>query len=354
MAKVNVAIAGVGNCASALIQGVHYYKGGCEDQTGLLHRSIGPYNVSDIEFVSAFDINETKVGKDLSEAIFAGPNNTIIFSRPPGIGVRVKRGPIHDGLGKFLKETIRVSEEAEVDVVRELRDSGADVLINYLPVGSEVGSKYYAEAALRAGCAFVNAMPVFIASDPTWQNKFQVARLPVIGDDVMSQLGATVLHKTIAKLLVERGVRIEESYQLNVGGDTDFLNMLEQERLKSKRESKTSAVKAMVPYEIPLRIGPSDYVDFLNNEKVCYIWLKGRYFGGAPLKMDVKLSVMDAPNSAGIIIDAVRVAKLGLERGVGGPMTSISAFGFKHPPIQLPYEEAKRKLESFIRGEEVR
>jgi len=354
MAKVNVAIAGVGNCASALIQGVHYYNDDCKDPTGLLHRSIGPYEVGDIEFVSAFDINETKVGKDLSEAIFAEPNNTIIFSRPPEVGVRVKRGPIHDGLGKFLKETIGVSEEAEVDVVRELRDSGADVLINYLPVGSEVGSNYYAEAALRAGCAFVNAMPVFIASDPAWQKKFQVARLPVIGDDVMSQLGATVLHKTIVKLLVDRGVRIEESYQLNIGGDTDFLNMLEQERLKSKRESKTSAVKAMVPYEIPLRIGPSDYVDFLGNEKVCYIWLKGRYFGGAPLKMDVKLSVMDAPNSAGIIIDAVRVAKLGLDRGIGGPLTSISTYGFKHPPIQLPYEEAKRKLESFISGEEAR
>jgi len=354
MAKVNVAIAGVGNCASALIQGVCYYDDGCKDPTGLLHRSIGPYDVGDIEFVSAFDINETKVGKDLSEAIFAKPNNTIVFSRPPEFGVRVKRGPIHDGLGKFLRDTINVSEEVEVDVVRELHDSGADVLINYLPVGSEVGSCFYAEAALKAGCAFVNAMPIFIASNPDWQDKFQGARLPVIGDDVMSQLGATVLHKTIVKLIVDRGVKIEESYQLNVGGDTDFLNMLEQERLKSKRESKTSAVKAMVPYEIPLRIGPSDYVDFLGNEKVCYIWLKGRYFGGAPLKIDVKLSVIDAPNSAGIIIDAVRVAKLGLDRGIGGPMTSISAYGFKHPPIQLPYEEAKRKLESFIGGEEAR
>jgi len=354
MARVNVAIAGVGNCASALIQGVNYYNDSCMDPTGLLHRSIGPYDVKDIKFVTAFDINETKVGKDLSEAIFAEPNNTMIFSRPPEVGVRVKRGPVHDGIGKFLKERIGVSEEAEVDVVRELRDSGADVLVNYLPVGSEVGSSFYAETALKAGCAFVNAMPVFIASDADWQNRFQDARLPVIGDDVMSQLGATVLHKTIAKLLVERGAKIEESYQLNIGGDTDFLNMLEQERLKSKRESKTSAVKAMVPYEIPLRIGPSDYVDFLGNEKVCYIWVKGRYFGGAPLKIDVKLSVIDAPNSAGIIIDAVRVAKLGLVRGIGGPMTSMSAYGFKHPPIQLPYEEAKRKLESFIVGEEAR
>jgi len=353
MVKVNVAIAGVGNCASALIQGVHYYNDVCKDPTGLLHRSIGPFDVSDIRFVAAFDINETKVGKDLSEAIFAEPNNTMTFSRPPKVGVRVKRGPIHDGIGKFLKEKIEVSEEAEVDVVRELRDNCADVLVNYLPVGSEVGTSFYAEASLKAGCAFVNAMPVFIASDPHWQNRFQDARLPVIGDDVMSQLGATVLHKAIARLLVERGVRIEESYQLNVGGDTDFLNMLEQERLKSKRESKTSAVRAMVPYEIPLRIGPSDYVDFLGNQKVCYIWVKGRYFGNAPLSIDVKLSVIDAANSAGIIIDAVRVAKLGLERGIAGPLISMSAYGFKHPPIQLPYEEAKRKLESFIRGDEV-
>jgi len=352
MTKVSVAIAGVGNCASALIQGVHYYSNE-EDDTGLLHRSIGPYDVGDIKFVAAFDVNKTKVGKDLSEAIFSKPNNTLELSRPPRMGVKVQMGAIHDGIGKFLEKTIVVSEKDEVDVVKELQDVGADVLVNYLPVGSNVGAKFYAEAAIKARCAFVNAIPVFIASDPDWQKRFQDAHLPVIGDDVMSQLGATVLHKTIAKLLVERGVKIEESYQLNIGGDTDFLNMLEQERLKSKRESKTSAVKAMVPYEIPLRIGPSDYVDFLGNEKVCYIWVKGRYFCNAPLSMDVKLSVIDAPNSAGIIIDAVRVAKLGLERGIAGPLISMSAYGFKHPPIQLPYEEAKRKLESFIRGEEI-
>jgi len=353
MTKVSVAIAGVGNCASALIQGVHYY-GDCSDSTGLLHQRVGPYGVEDIEFVAAFDVNKTKVGKDLSEAIFAEPNNTIKISRPLKMGVRVQRGPVYDGIGKFLEKMIAVSEEAEVDVVKELRDVGADVLVNYLPVGSNVGAKFYAEAAIKARCAFVNAIPVFIASDPDWQKRFQDAHLPVIGDDVMSQLGATVLHKTIAKLLVERGVKIEESYQLNIGGDTDFLNMLEQERLKSKRESKTSAVKAMVPYELPLRIGPSDYVDFLENEKVCYIWMKGRYFCNAPLSIDVKLSVMDAPNSAGIIIDAVRVAKLGLDRGIAGPLTSMSAYGFKHPPVQLPYEEAKRRLELFIEGKEAR
>jgi myo-inositol-1-phosphate synthase len=353
MTAVRVALAGVGNCASALVQGVHYYShNGCKNDTGLLHRSIGPYGVGDIAFVAAFDVNETKVGKDLSEAIFARPNNTMTFSKPPNIGVEVQMGPIYDGIGKFMNKTIDVCKKAEVDVAKELRNAGTDVLVNYLPVGSEVGAKFYADAALKAGCAFVNAIPVFIASDPDWQMKFRDAHLPMMGDDVMSQLGATVLHKAIAKLLVERGVKMEESYQLNVGGDTDFLNMLEQERLVSKRESKTSAVRAMVPYEVPLRIGPSDYVDFLKNEKVCYIWVKGSYFGNAPLSIDVKLSVIDAPNSAGIVIDAVRAAKLGLDRGVAGPLISMCAYGFKHPPIQLPYEEAKRKLESFIRGEE--
>ena len=352
MKKIRVALAGVGNCASALVQGVHYYSyGGCKDYTGLLHRSIGPYEVGNITFVAAFDVNETKVGKDLSEAIFASPNNTMEFSRPPATGVEVQMGPVYDGIGKFVAKTIDICKKAEVDVAKELRSAGADVLINYLPVGSDAGAKYYAEAALKAGCAFVNAIPVFIASDPGWQRRYRDAHLPVVGDDVMSQLGATVLHKAIAKLLVERGVKLEESYQLNIGGDMDFLNMLEQERLVSKRESKTSAVRAMVPYEIPLRIGPSDYVDFLGNEKICYIWVRGRYFCNTPLTIDVKLSVLDAPNSAGIVIDAVRVAKLGLDRGIAGPLISMSAYGFKHPPIQLPYKEAKRKLESFISGE---
>jgi myo-inositol-1-phosphate synthase len=355
MAKVRVAIAGVGNCASALVQGVEFYSDpDRKDISGLIHRNVGPYGVEDIKFVAAFDVNKSKVGKDLSEAIFSPPNNTIRFSKPRKIGVVVKRGPVSDGIGKYLREKIVTSEEPEVDVAQELKDSNADVLVNYLPVGSEKGSLIYAKAALKGKCAFVNAMPTFIASNPIWQRRFEKARLPVVGDDVMSQLGATVVHKTLAKLLVDRGVTIEESYQLNVGGDTDFLNMLEQDRLKSKRESKTSAVRAMIPYEVPLRIGPSDYVDFLGNEKICYIWMKGRYFGGAPLRIDVKLSVIDAPNSAGIVIDAVRAAKLALDRRVSGPLTSVSAYGFKHPPIQMPYEEARRKFELFIEGKESR
>jgi len=350
---VRVAIAGVGNCASALVQGIQYYSkvGDEESIPGLLHPRLGPYHVSDVRVVAAFDVSSSKVGRDISEAIFAPPNNTAKFSLVPRLGVRVDRGPVLDGLGKYLRTSIEVSREGEVDAGARLRDAGADVLVNYMPVGSEAATRYYAESALKAGCAFVNAMPAFIASEPAWQRRFTDANLPVVGDDVMSQLGATVLHKTIAKLLVDRGVRVEESYQLNVGGDTDFLNMLEQERLVSKRVSKTSAVQAMIPYKIPLRIGPSDYVDFLENEKVCYIWVKGRYFGGAPILMDIKLSVIDSPNSAGIVIDAVRAAKIGLDRGVAGPLTSMSAYGFKHPPVQLPYEEAKRRLELFIRGE---
>ncbi|MGQ9514723.1 MAG: inositol-3-phosphate synthase [Thermoproteota archaeon] len=354
MAKVRVAIAGVGNCASALVQGVKYYSEALHGNFGLLHKKVGPYGVGDIKFVAAFDVNETKVEKDLSEAIFASPNNTIQFSKPKKMGVVVRRGPVRDGIGRFLRDKVKLSDEPEVDVAQELRDSKADVLINYLPVGSERGSAFYADAAIKGKCAFINAMPTFIASNEVWQRRFERAGLPVIGDDVMSQLGATIVHKTLAKLLVDRGVKIEESYQLNVGGDADFLNMLEQDRLKSKRESKTSAVRAMIPYDVPLRIGPSDYVYFLENEKVCYIWIKGRYFGGAPLRMDVKLSVIDAPNSAGIIIDAVRVAKIGLDRGISGPLISMSAYGFKHPPIQLPYEEAKRRLELFIEGKEER
>jgi myo-inositol-1-phosphate synthase len=353
MTAIKIAVVGVGNCASALIQGAHYYKNVKEDELvpGLLHVDFGGYHPKDLKFVAAFDVNADKVGKDLSEAIFIKPNNTLKYGNVPSLGVEVKRGPVMDGLGKYLKPVIRVDATQEpVDVAKTLQDAGADMVINYLPVGSEAATKWYATQAMKAGCALVNCMPSFIASVPEWQEKYEKAKLPVAGDDVMSQIGATVLHKTIVKLLVDRGVKVEESYQLNIGGDTDFLNMIEEERLTSKRESKTSAVKAMVPYPVPLRIGPSDYVDFLNNTKICYISVKGRYFGNTPVVIDAKLDVIDATNSAGIVIDVVRATKIALDRGISGPLMSISSYAFKHPPQQLPYEVAKRWVEEFIEG----
>lgn len=349
--KIRVALAGVGNCASALVQGVFYYKK-FDNSEGLAHPVVGGYRPGDVEFVAAFDVSKRKVGRDLSEAIFEEPNNTLRFCEVPRTGVVVERGPLLDGFGRYLGETIETSSAPEVDVADVLKSTGAEMLINYLPVGSEKGSRFYAESALKAKVAFVNAMPTFIASDPYWQSLFKEGGLPVAGDDVMSQIGATILHKTLVKLFVDRGVKVEESYQLNVGGDTDFLNMLEQERLVTKRESKTSAVRAMLPYDVPLRIGPSDYVPFLGNEKICYIWIKGKYFGGAPVKLDLKLSVVDAPNSSGVMIDVIRAVKLAIDRGVSGPLVSVSAYAFKHPPVQMPFEEAKVKFERFIEGYE--
>jgi myo-inositol-1-phosphate synthase len=354
---VRVAIIGVGNCASALVQGVNYYKEAKEDASvpGLLHVKFGDYHVRDIKFVAAFDIDSRKVGNDLSEAIFTEPNNTRAFCKVPKTGATVVRGNVLDSLGKFLKPIIPVDLKQEpVNVAEVLRKMRAQVVLNYLPVGSEKATQWYAEQAIEAGCAFVNCMPVFIASDPVWQKKFEDAKLPVTGDDVMSQIGATVLHKTLLKLLVDRGVLVENSYQLNIGGDTDFLNMLEEERLKSKRVSKTSAVQALVPYKIPLRIGPSDYVDFLENKKICYIQVDGKYFGDTPVKIDVKLDVFDSPNSAGIVIDALRAAKIALDRGIAGPLTSVSAYAFKHPPIQAPYEDAKKWVDEFVEGKRER
>ena len=357
MREIRVAVVGVGNCASALIQGVYYYRNASGEETvpGLLHEGFGRYKVGDVKFVAAFDIDARKVGKDLGEAIYSKPNNTNVFCKVPRIGVKVMRGEVLDSIGKFLKPVVKVNtNDDSVNVADVLRETEADMVLNYLPVGSDKASEWYAKQALEAGCAFVNCMPSFIASTPKWQKEFEKAELPIAGDDVMSQIGATVLHKTIAKLLVDRGVIIKESYQLNIGGDTDFLNMLEEDRLKSKRISKTSAVQALVPYKFPLRIGPSDYVDFLKNEKICYIWLRGRYFGDTPVKIDVKLDVVDSPNSAGIVIDAIRATKIALDRRIAGPLISISAYAFQHPPVQAPYETAKKWVEEFIEGKRER
>ena len=353
MAKIKVAIAGVGNCASALIQGLRYYSKRGPDE-GLTYWDVGGYTPKDIEFVTAFDVNSKKVGKDLSQAIFQPPNNTLKVTDVPRMDVKVKKGPVLDGIGKYLKDVVALSGDAEVDVAEELKESGANILVNYLPVGSTAAAGAYAEAALKAKVAFVNAIPVFIASDGRWAGRFAKAGLPVAGDDVMSQVGATVLHKTLVKMAVDRGVKVDETYQLNIGGDTDFLNMLEVSRLKDKRESKTSAVRAMSPYEVPTRIGPSDYVPFLENDKVCYIWLKGRYFGGTTVKMDVKLHVVDAYDSGGVMVDAIRGTKLALDRGVAGQLESLSAFCFKHPPVQMPYPSAKAAFEEFTSGKRER
>jgi myo-inositol-1-phosphate synthase len=349
LGKIKVAIAGVGNCASAIIQGVHYYAQRGPDE-GLTYWKVGGYTPEDIEFVAAFDVNAKKVGKDLSEAILQPPNNTLKIFDVPKLGVTVKKGPVLDGIGRYLKAVVPVASGAESDVVEELEDSGADLLINYLPVGSTTASHRYADAALETGIGFINAIPVFIASNSEWAAKFAKAGLPVAGDDVMSQFGATVLHKTLVKLAVDRGVKVDETYQLNIGGDTDFLNMLEESRLVDKRESKTSAVRAMSPYEVPTRIGPSDYVPFLENDKICYVWLKGKYFGGTTVKVDLKLHVVDAYDSGGVMVDAVRGTKLALDRGVSGPLTSLSAFCFKHPPVQMPYPQAKEAFEQFTAG----
>lgn len=347
MARVRLAVAGLGNCASALIQGICYYKEKGE-VPGLTFPEIGGMSPGDIDIVAAFDIDGEKVGKDVSEAIFSGTNNTVKIVEPPKMGIKVLKGPVLDGLGKYLSEIIRPSVEQEVDVAKVLKETGADILVNYVPVGSTRAAQFYASEAIRAGIGFINAMPVFIASNPDWQRRFEEAGLPVAGDDVMSQIGATVLHKTLIKLLVDRGVKVEETYQLNVGGDTDFLNMLEEKRLRDKRVSKTSAVKAMADYEIPTRIGPSDYIPFLKNDKLCYIWAKGKYFGGVPVTIDVKLHVVDGYNSAGIMVDAIRGMKLALDRGVKGPLVSLSSYCFKHPPVQMPYNEAKRAFIEFI------
>ncbi|MDE1728506.1 inositol-3-phosphate synthase [Candidatus Nitrosotalea okcheonensis] len=348
--KIKIAIAGVGNCASAIIQGGKYYTQNTHDTIGLTAFNIGGYEPGDIEVVAAFDVADTKVGKDVSEAIYARPNNTITVAEVPHMGITVQKGPTLDGVGRHLSRIVTVSQEPDVNVKKVLQDSGAEMLVNYLPVGSTNAVKHYASQALEAGVGFLNAIPVFIASEPKWQQAFADKKIPLAGDDVMSQLGATVVHKTLVKLFVDRGVQIDGTYQLNIGGDMDFYNMLDEERLEDKRISKTSAVKAMADYDIPMRIGPSDYVDFIDNEKICYINLEGKYFGKIPVKLDLKLKVIDAYNSAGIMIDAIRGLKIALDRKLYGPMTSISSYCFKHPPVQMPYNEAKKAFGEFVEG----
>ncbi len=354
---IRVAIAGVGNCASALVQGVHYYRDADEqsDVPGLMHVNLGGYHVGDIEFVAAFDVDADKVGKDLSEAIWSGQNNTIRFADVPYLGVPVMRGPSLDGIGRYLCQMVQESDAPPVDVRRVLEETQADVLINYLPVGSEEAARYYAEQALEAGVAFVNAIPVFIARNEEWAERFREAGVPIIGDDIKSQVGATIVHRTLAQLFVDRGVRLERTSQLNVGGNTDFYNMLERERLESKKISKTNAVTSILPYELPpenVYIGPSDYVPWLRDRKWAHIRLEGRAFGDVPLVIELKLEVWDSPNSAGVIIDAVRCAKIALDRGIGGPLVGPSAYFMKSPPVQMPDHKAREAVEAFIRGEE--
>ena len=353
--KVRVAIIGVGNCASSLVQGVQFYKDAAEDTVipGIMHTSIGGYHVRDVEFTLGIDVNATKVGKDLSEAIFAEPNNTYKFADVPHLNVPVVRGMTHDGLGKYLSGMIHKAPGPTADIVRLLRDTHTDVVINYLPVGSEMATKWYVEQIIEAGCAFVNGIPVFIASSEYWGKRFTDAGLPILGDDVKSQVGATILHRALATLFVDRGVKIDRTYQLNFGGNTDFLNMLERERLESKKISKTNAVTSMIPYEIDpnnVHVGTSDHVPWLTDRKWAYIRMEGTTFGEVPLNVEVKLEVWDSPNSAGVIIDAVRCAKLALDRELAGPIVGPSSYFFKTPPKQFRDDISREKVEDFISG----
>jgi myo-inositol-1-phosphate synthase len=354
--KVRVAIIGVGNCASALVQGVTFYRNAKDEARvpGLMHVNLGGYHVSDIEFSAAFDVVDTKVGKDLSEAIFAFPNNTYHFSDVPKLNIPVHRGMTHDGLGKYLKQIVKKAPGPTDDIIKILRETKTDVVVNFLPVGSEMATKWYVEQVLEAGCGFVNAIPVFIASSDYWSHRFVEKGLPIIGDDIKSQVGATILHRVLASLFVDRGVRLDHTYQLNFGGNTDFMNMLERERLESKKISKTGAVTSMLPYELPsddVHVGPSDYVPWLTDRKFCHIKMEGTTFGNVPLNLEAKLEVWDSPNSAGVIIDAVRCCKLGLDRGLSGPLLAPSAYFMKTPPDQYEDSIARDKTYSFIDGE---
>jgi myo-inositol-1-phosphate synthase len=353
--KVRVAIIGVGNCASSLVQGVEFYKNASNDDRvpGLMHVNLGGYHIRDIEFSAAFDVVEGKVGKDLSEAIFAYPNNTYKFSDVPHTGVTVQRGMTHDGLGKYLSQILKKAPGPTADIVGILKETKTDVVVSYLPVGSEMATKWYVEQILEAGCAFVNCIPVFIASQPYWQKRFEERGLPVLGDDIKSQVGATITHRVLTALFVDRGVILDRTYQLNFGGNTDFLNMLERERLESKKISKTGAVTSQLPYKLPeenVHVGPSDYVPWLTDRKWCYIRMEGTTFGNVPLNLELKLEVWDSPNSAGVVIDAVRCAKLALDRGLKGALFAPSSYFMKTPPQQYSDDEARKRTEEYIAG----
>ena len=353
--KLRVAIAGVGNCASSLVQGLGYYAdaGAGETVPGLMNPSLGGYAIGDIEVAAAFDVHADKVGRDLAEAILARPNNTAIFAETPPTGIVVERGPTLDGIGRYMADEIVEHPDAPVDVAASLRRSGADVLVSYLPVGSQRATEYYAEQALAAGCAFVNCIPVFIASDPAWADRFRRRGLPIVGDDIKSHVGATILHRVLTNLFRERGVRIDRAYQLNFGGNADFKNMLERERLDSKKISKTQAVTSQYdrqPDPTDIHVGPSDFVPWLTDRKWAHIRIEGTTFGGVPLNVEVKLEVWDSPNSAGVVIDAVRCAKLALDRGIGGPLLGPSSYFMKSPPEQYTDEEARRLTAAFIEG----
>jgi len=357
MGAINVAIIGVGNCASSLVQGVYYYKDAKEDEfiPGLMHVNLGGYHISDINFVAAFDIDKSKVGKDLAQAIFIKPNNTIKFCDVPKTSIRVERGMTHDGLGKYLSQIITKAPGPTANIVDILRRTETDVVINYLPVGSEEATKWYVEQVLTAGCGFINCMPVFIGREPYWQNRFAEHGLPIIGDDIKSQVGATITHRLLTRLFRDRGVKLERTYQLNFGGNTDFYNMLERERLESKKISKTNAVTSQLDYVLDadnIYVGPSDYVPWLTDRKFCYIKMEGRTFGDVPLNLELKMEVWDSPNSAGVVIDAIRCCKLAMDRGLSGTIVGPSAYFMKSPPIQYFDDEARIRTETFIAGQE--
>jgi len=353
LANINVAIIGVGNCASSLIQGVFYYKKAKETEfvPGLMHVNLGGYHISDINFVAAFDIDKNKVGKDLAQAIFTLPNNTFKFAEVPTTGIKIQRGMTHDGLGKYLSQIIEKAPGQTADIVKILKETQTHVVLNYLPVGSEEATKWYVEQVLEAGCGFINCIPVFTAREKYWQQRFTNKGLPIIGDDIKSQVGATIVHRVLTRLFRDRGVKLERTYQLNFGGNTDFLNMLERERLESKKISKTNAVTSQLDYKLDpddIHVGPSDYVPWLKDRKFCHIKMEGRTFGDVPLDLELKLEVWDSPNSAGVVIDAIRCCKLALDRGLKGALEAPSAYFMKSPPIQYTDDEAHRMVEEFI------
>ena len=353
--RIRVAIIGIGNCASSLVQGVHYYRNAKPGEAipGIMHVDLGGYHIRDVEFVAAFDVDKNKVGKDLADAIYAKPNNTYRFADVPKSGVKVSRGMTHDGIGKYLSKVITKAPGETADIVKILRDTKTDVVVSYLPVGSEEATKWYVEQVLEAGCAFINCIPVFIGREPYWQKRFAAKGLPIVGDDIKSQVGATITHRVLTRLFMDRGVRLDRTYQLNFGGNTDFLNMLERERLESKKISKTNAVTSMLDYPLDpddVHVGPSDYVPWLLDRKWCYIRMEGTTFGDVPLNVEVKLEVWDSPNSAGVVIDAIRCCKLALDRGLGGTIVAPSAYFMKSPPRQIHDDKAREGVEAFIKG----